>query len=85
MCHGLLGVGVEGLPGRGSSSKNQRQLATRTVVDNHPRASTERMLGDTDLRFCTYTCTDLPRVPLWCYFATYYNFLEKKISPGIKW
>ena len=59
--------------------------ATHTVVDVHPRASTERMRGDTDLRFYTYTCTDLPRVPLCCNFATYYNFPEKKISPGIKW
>ena len=33
---------------------------------------------DTDLRFCTYTCTELPRVPLCCHFATYYSFPEKK-------
>ena len=52
----------------------------------HPRASTERMRGDTDLRFCTYTCTELSRVPLCCHFATYYSFPgKKKISPGIKW
>ena len=54
-----------------------------TVVDVHPRASTERMRGDADLRFCTYTCTELSRVPLCCHFATYYNFPEK-FSPGIK-
>jgi len=59
--------------------------ATHTVVDVHPRASTERMRGDTDLRFCIYTCMELPRVPLYCHFATYYSFPEKKISPRIKW
>jgi len=59
--------------------------ATHTVVDVHPRASTEPMQGDTDLRYCTYTCTELPRVPFCCHFAMYYTFPEKKISPGIKW
>jgi len=59
--------------------------ATHTAVDVHPRSSTERMWGDTDLRFCTYTCTELTRVPLCCHFATYYNFPKKKISPRIKW
>jgi hypothetical protein len=59
--------------------------ATHTVVDVHPMASTDRMQGDTDLWFCTYTCTELSRIPLCCHFATYYNFPEKKISPGIKW
>jgi len=49
-----------------------------TVVDVNPRASTERMLGDTDLRFCTYTCPELPHVPLCCHLAMYYNFLPKK-------
>ena len=57
--------------------------ATHTVVDVHPRASTERMLGDTDLRFCTYTCTELPLVPLCCHFATYYSFPEKKSVPEL--
>jgi hypothetical protein len=54
-----------------------------TVVDVHPRASTERMRGDTDLRFCTYTCTELLRVPLCCHFATHYNFPEKKSVPEL--
>ena len=54
-----------------------------TVVDVHPRASTERMRGDTDLRFCTYTCTELSRVTLCCHFATYYNFPEKKSVPEL--
>ena len=54
--------------------------ATHTVADVHPRASTERIRGDTDLRLCTYTCTELPRVPLFCHFATYYNFPEKNQS-----
>jgi hypothetical protein len=57
--------------------------ATLTVVDVHPRASTERMWGDTDLRFCTYTCTELPHVPLCCHFATYYNFPEKNSVPEL--
>ena len=57
--------------------------ATHTVVDVHPRASTERMRGDTDLQFCTYTCTELPRVPLCCHFAMYYNFPEKKSVPEL--
>jgi len=55
-----------------------------TVVDGHPRASTEQMWGDTDLQFCTYTCTELPRVPLCCHFTTYYSFPEKKSVLGIK-
>jgi len=38
----------------------------------------QRMQGDTDFRFCTYTCTGLPRVPLCCHFSTYYSFPEKK-------
>ena len=54
---------------------------THTVVDIHPRASTERMWGDTDLRFCMYTCTEFPHVPLCCHFATYYNFPGKKSVP----
>ena len=54
--------------------------ATITFVDVHPRASTERMRGDTDFRFCTYTCTELPHVPLCCHFATYYNFRKKTVS-----
>jgi len=41
------------------------------------------MRGDTDLWFCTYTCTELPRVPLCCHFATYYNFPEKKSDPEL--
>jgi len=41
------------------------------------------MRGDTDLQFCTYTCTELPRVPLCCHFATYYNFAEKKSVPEL--
>ena len=57
--------------------------ATHTVVDVYPRASTEQMRGDTDLRFCTYTCTELPRVPLYCHFATYYSFPEKKSVPEL--
>ena len=59
--------------------------AMHTVVDVHPRPSTERIWGDTDLWFCTYTCTELPCVPLCCHFATYYSYPEKKKSPGIKW
>jgi len=51
-----------------------------TVVDVHPRTSTEQMQGDTDLRFCTYTCTELPLVPLCYHFATYYSFPEKNQS-----
>jgi hypothetical protein len=74
---------VEGLSVQGSSSKDRRLLATHTVVDVHPRTSTERMKGDTDLRFCTYTCTDLPRVPLCCHFATYYKLPEKKSDPEL--
>ena len=57
--------------------------ATHTVVDVYPRASTGRMRGDTDLRFCTYTCTELPRVPLYSHFATYYNFPKKKSVPEL--
>ena len=57
--------------------------ATNTVVDIHPRASTEQMQGDTDLWFCTSTCTELPRVPPCCHFATYYNFPEKKSVPEL--
>ena len=57
--------------------------ATHTVIDVYPRASTERMLGDTDLRFCTYNCTELLRVALCCHFATYYNFPEKKSVPEL--
>ena len=57
--------------------------ATHTVVDVHPRASTERMQRNTDLQFCTYTCTELSRVPLCCHFATYYNFPEKKSVPEL--
>ena len=41
------------------------------------------MRGDTDLRFCTYTCTEFPRVPLCCHFATYNNFPEKKSVPEL--
>ena len=41
------------------------------------------MRGDTDLRFCTYTCTELPSVPLCCHFATYYNFPKKKSVPEL--
>jgi len=54
-------------------------------VDVHWKASTQRMRGGTDFRFCTYTWTELPHVPLCCHFATYYSFPEKKISPRIKW
>ena len=54
-----------------------------TVVDVHPRASTDRMWGGTDLRFCTYTCTELPHVPLCSHFATYYSFPEKKSVPEL--
>jgi len=57
--------------------------AMHTVVDVHLRASTEWMRGDTDLRFCTYTCTELPCVQLCCHFATYYNFPEKKSVPKL--
>ena len=57
--------------------------ATHTVVDAHPRASTERKRGNTDLRFCTYICTELPRIPLCCHFATYYNFPGKKSVPEL--
>ena len=56
---------------------------THTVVDVHPRASTERMRGDTDLWFRTRTCTELPRVPLCCHFSTYYNFQEKTSVPEL--
>ena len=41
------------------------------------------MRGDTDLRFCTYTCTELPHDPLCCHFTTYYNFPEKKSVPEL--
>ena len=57
--------------------------ATHTVVDVHPRVSTERMRGDTDLLFCTFTCTELPRVALCCLFIMYYNFPEKKSVPEL--
>jgi len=40
-------------------------------VDVHWKASTEQTRRDTDLRFCTYTCTELTHVPLCCHFATY--------------
>jgi len=53
----------------------------RTLVDVNPRASTERMRGDIDHRFCTYSCTELQRVPFCCHFATYYN--PKKIVPEL--
>jgi hypothetical protein len=44
-----------------------------------------RMREDTDLRFYTYTYTELPRVPLCCHLTTYYITQKKKIIPGIKW
>jgi len=59
-------------------------------VDVHWKASTERMRGDTDLRFCTYTCTGLTRFPLCRHFATWYSFPGKNqcrnlmISPRTK-
>ena len=56
---------------------------THTVEDIHSRTSTEQMRGDTDLWFCTYTCTELPCVSLCCHFATYYNFPEKKSVPEL--
>jgi hypothetical protein len=52
-------------------------------VDVHWKAFTERMRGDTDLRFCTYTCTELTRVPFWYHFATYCSFLGKKSVPAL--
>jgi hypothetical protein len=54
-------------------------------VDVHWKTSTERMRGDTDLRFCAYTCTELICFALCCHFATYYSFQGEKISLGIKW
>ena len=33
--------------------------------------------------FCTYTCTELPRVPLCCHFTTYYSFPKKKSFPEL--
>jgi len=52
-------------------------------VDVHLQASTERMRGDNGFRFCTYTCTDLPHVPHFCHFSTYYSFPEKKSVPEL--
>jgi len=57
--------------------------ATHTVIDVHPRASTERIRGDNDLRFCTYTCRELPRVPICCHFATFYSFPGNKSVPEL--
>ena len=57
--------------------------ATHTLVDVHPRASTERIRGDNDLRFCTYTCRELPRVPICCHFATFYSFPGNKSVPEL--
>jgi len=47
-------------------------------VDVHWKGAAERMRRDTDLRFCTYICTELTRVPLCCHFATYYSFPGRK-------
>jgi len=52
-------------------------------VDVHLKASTKRMWGDTNLWFCTYTCTELTRVPLCCHFATYYSFPAKISVPEL--
>ena len=55
-----------------------REVRHTLQVDVHRRTSTERMRGDTDLRFCTYTCKELTCVPLWYHFAMYYIFPGKK-------
>ena len=135
-CHGLLVWEVDGLPGRGSSSKDRRPFLKREYhlnvfdwlrqdspkaacnilvrfstsfpkteteidahtllnfllhremrctlwVDVHLQASTERMQGDNGFRFCTYTCTELPRVPHCCHLSTSYSYPEKKSVPEL--
>ena len=61
----------------------QCQIRRTLKVDVHWKASTERMRGDKDLQFCTYTCTDLTHVPLCCHFTTYYSFPGKKSVPEL--
>jgi len=61
-----------------------REMRRTLQVDVHWKTS-KRMRGDTDHRFCAYTCTELIHFALCCHFATYYSFEGKKISPGIKW
>jgi len=41
------------------------------------------MWGDTDHRFCTYTCRELTRFPLCCHLATCYSFPAKKSVPEL--
>jgi len=60
-----------------------REMWCTLQGDIHRKASTERMQGDTDLRFCTYTCTELTHVPLCCHFATCYSFPGKKSVPEL--
>ena len=61
-----------------------REMRHTLQVDIHLEASTERMRGDTGFRLCKYTYTELPPLLPFCHFVAYYNFPEKKISPGIK-
>ena len=60
-----------------------REMRRTLQVDVHWKTSTERMRGDTYLRFCTYTCRELTRFPLCCDFATCYSFPGKKSVPGL--
>ena len=121
---------VEGLPGRGSSSKDQRPILKREYHSNvfdrlrqdspkdacsilyvlapvFPRRKQKSMhtccctfssivkcdahccrcspkglhranAGRYRSPVCTYTCTELPHVPLCYHFAMYYNFPKKK-------
>jgi len=61
----------------------QRKMRRTLQVDVHWKASTERMQGDTDLRFCTFTCRELTRFPLCCHFTTCYVSRGKKSVPEL--
>jgi len=52
--------------------------ARHTAGRRSLKASTERMRGDANLQFCTYTCRELTRFLLCCHFATCYSFPGKK-------
>ena len=60
-----------------------REMRHTLQVDVHWKASTERMQGDTDLQFCTYTCKELTHVSICCHFAMYYIFPGKKSVPEL--
>jgi len=79
-------------PRRKQTSMHTRCCTFSSIVKcdahccTHSHKGLHRANGrDTNPQFCTYTCTELPRVLLCYHFAAYYSFPGKKISPGIKW